>query len=242
MKKSIFIIAALLTTTFANAQITLERSLPVEDATAYIPPYLPCSFINYIQKVNKTYSELYVPSELPCPFYFKITANENDRIQNITFINPNDFSIYKTLDLSGYNLWRGFYESIFAISYNVFAVDKIALIIKEESTYDFLIIDEDGVVLQRLHNYVSNGQKMGVLVIEKMNDQWKLIVPTKDNNGDRATVDIYSFPGDGSVPQAAQAVSTPSSPKRSARKIAREGQVLVQTDNNTYTLTGAEVK
>ena len=233
MKKSIFIFAALFAATFANAQITLERSLPVEDATAEFM-YLPCSVINCLQK-QYNHSRFQIPSELPCPFYFKTTAKN---IQNITFINPNDFSVYKTLDLSSYNL-SSIYDQICAISYNVFAVDKIALVIQERPTYDFLIIDEDGIILQRIHNYT---QKASYLVIEKMNDQWKLIVPTTDENGKMATVDIYSFPGDGSVPQAAQAVSTPSSPKRSARKIARDGQVLVQTDNNTYTLTGTEVK
>ena len=60
----------------------------------------------------------------------------------------------------------------------------------------------------------------------------------RENDESRRTTSIYSLPGNGE----AQAVSTPSSPKRSARKIVREGQVLVQTDNNTYTLTGAEVK
>ena len=50
--------------------------------------------------------------------------------------------------------------------------------------------------------------------------------------------EIYSLPGNGKTTD----ICAPSSPKRSARKVARDGQVLVQTDNNSYTLTGAEVK
>ena len=48
---------------------------------------------------------------------------------------------------------------------------------------------------------------------------------------------VYSIPGNG----VATEISTPSSPKRSAQKIARDGQVLVETETNTYTLQGSEV-
>ena len=47
---------------------------------------------------------------------------------------------------------------------------------------------------------------------------------------------------DGSEPDFSQAISNTSSPKRSARKIAREGQVFVETENNTFDLRGQEVK
>ena len=53
-----------------------------------------------------------------------------------------------------------------------------------------------------------------------------------------ALTNVYSLPGNGE----AQEVSTPSSPKRNARKVAREGRVLVETGSNTNTLQGQEVK
>lgn len=49
--------------------------------------------------------------------------------------------------------------------------------------------------------------------------------------------EIYSLPGNGE----SQAINNPS-PKKNARKFAREGHVLVETETNTYTLNGQEVK
>ena len=93
------------------------------------------------------------------------------------------------------------------------------------------VMTEDGETLVTLANNLNCEH---FVQIAKIGDSYKLIV----ENNNYANLDVYSLPGNGE----AQAVSSPSSPKRSARKIAREGQVLVQTDNNTYTLTGAEVK
>ena len=56
---------------------------------------------------------------------------------------------------------------------------------------------------------------------------------------DTTDLEIYSLPGNGEV---STEISAPSSPKRSARKIARGGHVLVETETSTYTLQGAEVK
>jgi hypothetical protein len=74
--------------------------------------------------------------------------------------------------------------------------------------------------------------------IVKIKGKYRLINRTQDKSGN--TTYIYSLPGNGEP----QAISAPSSPKRSssARKIARDGQVLVETDNTIYTLTGQEVK
>lgn len=65
----------------------------------------------------------------------------------------------------------------------------------------------------------------------------QLIIKTYDDSGQNYTY-IYSLPGNG----MATGISTPSSPKRSARKIARDGQVLIETEANIYTMQGQEVK
>ena len=242
MKKSIFILAALFAATFANAQITLEHSFPVESWSGKDLPYYPCSYINSMQLLtNKGY--VTGAQELPCPFYMNITYKDNHRIKDITFINPQDFSNYKTLDLAMYDLYFSD-ESLCAIAYNIFATDKIALIFQDGSmSYprDFVIIDEDGNELMRMDNYYESFRSF---IVERINNQWKLIVPIgrSGSRGELSSVDIYSLPGDGSEPDFSQAISNTSSPKRSARKIAREGQVLVETENNTYDLKGQEVK
>lgn len=99
--------------------------------------------------------------------------------------------------------------------------------------YHLYIYDENGTIIQDLGvcKYAE------FCFFQLRNGEYKLSV-RKGFDDDIYNTEIYSLPGSG----GAQAVSTPSSPKRSARKITRDGQVLVQTDNNTYTLTGAEVK
>ena len=69
----------------------------------------------------------------------------------------------------------------------------------------------------------------------KFNGNYKLVART--SYGSKGKTYIYSLPGNGET----QDISTPIS-KRSARKVAREGQVLVETENSTYTLQGQEVK
>ena len=44
------------------------------------------------------------------------------------------------------------------------------------------------------------------------------------------------------IPEGIDAINPSSKRSSSARKITRDGQVLVETENNTYTLTGQEVK
>ena len=236
MKKFTFILVALFSATFATAQITLEHSFTIEpdnDLKGKGQPFHPCSYINSPAKYVVVGAQ-----ELPCPYYMNITYKDY-RIKDITFINPGDFNIYKTLDLSTYPE-----TSLHAIAYDVFAIDKIALIIQDNSNRDFIILDEDGNVLKKIDNYYDRDGGYGILFIERMNDQWKLVVPTASYEKRRtlSSVDIYSLPGDGSEPSPSQAISNTSSPKRSARKIAREGQVLVETENNTYDLRGQEVK
>jgi hypothetical protein len=99
-------------------------------------------------------------------------------------------------------------------------------------THQISIYDENGTKIQDLGSCNDESLK----VFQLRNGEYKLSFCRKI--GENYQTEIYSFPGNGE----AQAVSTPSSPKRAARKIAREGQVLVETENNTYTLQGQEVK
>ena len=96
---------------------------------------------------------------------------------------------------------------------------------------DFVgVIDEDGNVV-----YDFNNTNLKEFTLIKAGISYKLLA-TDDNNN--KTSYIYSLPGNGRT----QAATSPSSSKHSARKIARDGQVLVKTETNTYTLQGQLVK
>ena len=208
MKKSIFVLAALLAATFANAQITLEHT-----------------FVGFVSAPTLTQNII--------GDYFVVKDKETN---SINVYDGKDYSIVWTLPKPA-----GKKVDAWLFSSNIFSTDgKFACVVKfsDEQVNDntkshYYVYNEDNTIIADLgvawdNEYVcflkfSTGYK---LLMEKVSTDYSV------------TTEIYSLPGNGE----AQAVSSPSSPKRSARKIARDGQVLVQTDNNTYTLTGAEVK
>ena len=226
MRKSIFIIATLLAATFANAELTPDYTLPSPDGMSYIEPaeYLLDSYDS---------EHLYLTALPQCPFLVRrnITSMYD---YTLTFLNPFDYSEYKTIDP------RPFFNDnyvIVAVVYDVFVVDKLAFMwVKYDGGYytSFKITDEDGNVI------LESSDQEHWLGITRLGSVWKLVTTTPyGSNG--VISKIYTFPGDGSMPQAAQAISNPS-PKKNARKVEREGQVLVETENSTYTLQGQEVK
>ena len=99
------------------------------------------------------------------------------------------------------------------------------------------VVDEDGTVLSTIP-YTGDTQRT-TLCLVNIGGIYKLFVPTGDDSSSMPyAYDIYSLPGKGEP----ASVSNPSSPKRAAHKIAREGQILVETDTNTFDLRGQEVK
>lgn len=239
MKKSIFILAALFAATFANAQISLKYSLKSSDGLV-----APASGPIGLQGDRDFEDGGVKVSTLPeLPFYVKNTEEDG-----CTFLNPFDFSVYKILGVErtlnllasqmGYNNETSestFISGPLAITYDIFAVDKIAILRREEGTAHYRIVDEDENIL-----WETSGDGTTNLWINKYGNEWHLYV-MKYAQGQYIS-EIYAFPGDGSMPDAASAVSTPSSPQRSIRKIARNGQVLVEAENKTYTVQGTEVK
>ena len=165
--------------------------------------------------------------------YFVVKDKETN---SINVYDGKDYSIVWTLPKPA-----GKKVDAWLFSSNIFSTDgKFACVVKfsDEQVNDntkshYYVYNEDNTIIADLgvawdNEYVcflkfSTGYK---LLIEKVCTDYSF------------TTEIYSLPGNGS----SQAVSTPSSPKRNARKIAREGQVLVETENNTYTLQGQEVK
>ena len=224
MKKSIFILAALLAATFANAQITLEKTL--DGFYTISANYDEGIFDHYVQspyfyntQIQK--NEPSVPHE-PIQGAPRRANASNKCVLNL--YDVDDFSLYKTIEIENVT---GSYVCL--VSKNILSTDnKVCFCIPGGyGTNQSYIYNEDGQLVATI-----NGDGNFPPSLLKVNDRYLLICR------DYEKTYIYSVPGNGE----AQAVSTPSSPKRSARKIARDGQVLVQTDNNTYTLTGAEVK
>ena len=134
--------------------------------------------------------------------------------------DPETLDLYKKIVFEKYTLIR-------YITKNIFTTDnKVAFIANDK------IMNEDKEVVYDLNLGDPYNLRYDLV---KFNGNYKLVART--SYGSKGKTYIYSLPGNGET----QDISTPIS-KRSARKVAREGQVLVETENSTYTLQGQEVK
>ena len=219
MKKSIFILAALFAATFANAQITLEHTF--EGSICGMPFPAQADQSDFVV----VYGDLLV-------FYVGEKGS-------------GDIKIYDAKDYS--YLGSAAYKdnmSTILITRNYFTTDNRAILLisetsrietgeNSERTEHMYIRDLDGNIIKDF----GTGEDMNACIYQLSNGDCKL---SKDSyNNDKSKTEIYSLPGNGD-----QAVSAPSfiPRKSSARKMVRDGQVLVETENNTYTLTGQEIK
>ena len=249
MKKSIFILAALFAATSVNAQITLEQTL-----NGYFTIHSGGTVSN---GYGSTYHDL--NTDIDFPFYYEIDWDA-DNNPELTLVNAYDYCIYKTITFD-YSSIVGIASQTYGgciaiLTYNILAPNKAAFIININdycgpgSNYiekGMFIVDEDGVVLKK---FLSTDEYRSINIV-KVGNEYKLLVyrgsvshaPRRERKQSMESytfTEIYSLPGDGST----QTISAPSSSKRSssARKIARDGQVLVETGNSTYALTGQEIK
>ena len=235
MKKSIFILVALFAATFANAALTPDYKFISQTDVIY-----PAQWIfNQLQFETSQYEPyaFRVGTELPCPFYVKIVEDSSaPEGAKYSLLKASDYTPYRP-DLNFVSVFGENKQPMLA-AYDIFAVDKLAFIINtntssSSSSYDkyYQIIDEDNNILLDLGN--------ASWYINKYGDTWKLIVVSGDET--KMETEIYLLPGDGSMPGSSQAISNPAA-HHANKKIIREGQVLVETENNTFNLRGQEVK
>lgn len=214
MKKSIFIFAALFAATFANAQITLLQS----DVNLVIGSNVELIKSPFLMDGHLNDNNIVIG-------YYILDDQTSDSLQQTLYIYDEDLTLVKSFTLE--QLGVSNINNVAFISRNIFTNNNAWTWIRTIESNKIEIVTENGQVLATLHGYISS------LSLLKIRGTY-LLCNDKSYSGE---YDIYSLPGNGEV----QAISNPS-PKRNARKVARDGQVFVQTDNNTYTLTGAEVK
>lgn len=255
MKKSIFILAALFATTFANAQITLEHTF--DGLVSIHTTYSPREYNAHTLSPSIT------------PYFYSYQRNEQGKTCILTLFDKDNYNTYKTVNLDamqiiGLNDREYSLGFLYALTYDVFADNKVAFIVElnynvygPEGQYwgieptGYAIIDEDGIVLMKFmdsegytyYDYNSFDEYIEYPYIARIGNNYKLImhrVEKSDESKSKIYTEIYSLPGDG---DEVQSVSSPNISNRSAaRKFTRNGQVLVQTDNNTYSIQGQEIK
>ena len=214
MKKSIFILAALFTATFANAQIILEK---VITGYAQFPQSNPGGSSEY----DIIHGDII------------LSYRQNSENGNVYATIYDAYTYDEYISDAPFEDWNAI--RFFAKGY-----------LTNDNRVTYLVAAKDGgnshiYVRDLNHDNIEDlGEVTGSVyanTIYKWSDGSARLILYTSNETDNYYY-IYSLPGNGEATE----ISTPSSPKRSARKIARDGQVLVQTDTNIYTLQGAEVK
>lgn len=99
-------------------------------------------------------------------------------------------------------------------------------------THQISIYDENGTKIQDLGSCNEEWLK----IFQLRNGEYKLSFCRKI--GDNYQTEIYSFPGNGE----SVGISNVSAPRRGARKYLRNEQVLIDSNNKTFTIQGQEVK
>jgi len=219
MKKFTFILTALFVATFANAQITLEHTFDHVIDFGWGIASLGGGNFGSDHRIIGNY--LYEEDEDSGVIHI-YDADDCTILKTITKEEATSYSFISKGIFSTDNKWSYItYKRTNTQGWDIGYEDcKYYYIIQVQT--------EDGTILATLNDKAFCED---FVTLAKIGDAYKLVVK-KDGK-----YDYYSLPGNGE----AQAITAPSS-KYSARKIAREGQVLVETGTGTFDLKGQEVK
>ena len=219
MKKSIFILAALIAATMLNAQITLEHTF---DGTIYSKTPMG---IDYYDGINTPY--LYT---------YDVYPNLSGQLK---IYDKETYELYKTYSYTLPQVEHP-HASIVLFSCNIFTTDgKAAFIMTYGSELssgqsNCKIIDEDGNIIFDFNNQYIRGDAN----FFKVGNTYKLLVRENTYNNPNPHTYVYSVPGTGE-PTSFSEISVPRS---NGRKYILHDQVLIESNDKTYTVQGQKVK
>ena len=234
MKKLFALVALLFATLLSHAQITLEKTLTVDDE---IREY------NFGSKV-----EVYPLDRDPIVVggdYLFLTERADDGNAQydpthfINVYNLNDYSLEFSVNVEqtfGRNTYRGPYF----IAKNIFTTDsKFAYVCVDKNQKEIKIISQEGNIIKSIP-YTEGGAGIPFCYLFKTSDRYKLIVHNgSDDDGYTDNYDIYALPGDG---EEKTSINEVYAPRRNARKYIHDAQVFIENEKNTYTIQGQEIK
>lgn len=217
MKKFTFIFAALFVATFANAQITLVKTIP---GAALVTANISIETNGFTPHYGY----------LESPYLYTCSRSSNQHSCTISLYDKQSLELYKSFTLEKEDtFWFFSYGCI--VTKNILTTEgKTCMCIPgvQNNQCVTCVYDEDGTLVQTLNGICPHIFLMDGGYFLTTFDSWPEVQETY----------VYSLPGNG----VATEISSPVPQRSSARKIAREGQVLVETENNTYDLRGQEVK
>lgn len=163
---------------------------------------------------------------IEAPYFYESDQDSNNEGLILNLYEKDDFSLYKSVHITNIGDC-GFAE---LVSRNIFTTDNKVCFTVTTGDGKLCIYNEDGQLVETL---LEGGYGYNSYIVS-VDGKYLLIVSKSYGQGAR----IYSLPGNGE----AQDVETPSAPRKSARKVLKKDQVLVENAEKTYTLQGQEVK
>ncbi len=209
MKKSIFVIAALFAATFAHAQITLEQTF---NSKIYVP-----NSINYGANSNSWESSIYGD------FLLSYEYQNNSRV--ISIYDANSYAELASFSID---------EFLFIAQGILTGDDNLACLTDERietpKQTHLYIKNTQGTIIQDLG--LIDGYVYSKNLYTLPDGSNKFIITTEDSNYDYKTY-IYALPAKGATKN-----HEVSSTKIESRKYLRNDQVLIDSNERTYTLIG----
>lgn len=120
----------------------------------------------------------------------------------------------------------------FIAARNLFTTDN-SLVVLTKKDGDLVLMAVDKTIVQNLGAKSVTQPNIKIFLLP--DGSYKMILRIHQEGW---KTEVYSLPGKG-VPTE---ITSPAPQRSSSRKIVRDGQVFVETENNTYTLQGQEVK
>lgn len=248
MKKILLVIAVVISATVANAQIKKVWTGPIVGFGSGVQ-VVECNDVSLIGNYIWTHRE-----SGDTYYYDIMDASSLSIAKTFTWI-------YGSQDNSWFNI-DGVEIGPYFMSKGIFSADgkwACAVLIATETgvatggpdagaTYDIYtemqIRNEDGTVLATIPIYYISSTytntEFPLPQLIKTNDSYKLVAPVLNNEHEHTyEYDIYYLPGNDLTQDL---VATPLPRNMTARKIVQNGQVLVETENNTYNMNGHEVR
>ena len=217
MKKSIFILAALLAATFANAQITLEHTITVPLDEYHI------SFPNLDGHESPGFNLIGDIME-----FRSRTSGE------MSILDLHTYSTTVLPKIANGEIWY--------IAKNYFTLDnRICFIVwtsneslSETDNHEHLYLyDQNGVLIQDL----GSGRWCNCGLFPLINGQYMFYLGRSHMNG-TTDIELYSLPGNGEATD----VDEVSAPQRNTRKYLHNDQVLIDSNEQTYNMKGQVVR
>ncbi len=182
------------------------------------------TFENWVSVSANPYGDVY-DSSIQSPYFYE--WNIPDGV--VKLYNTDDFSLYKAIatPVTGERVYCYF------VSRNIFSTDnKVCFAIYDESadSNEIYIYNEDAQLIATIKGKTP--------CLAKAKGHYYLFTHY-DGVGKRLT-NVYSLPGNG---DSGEDIVAPSAPlKSAARKYLKNDQVLIDSNDKTYTIQGQEVR